>query len=320
MNNIYKNIYKQIKKYDIIVIARHIGADPDALGSQLALKEIILNSFPNKKVYAIGSYASKFKFMGNLDKIEDNVELSKCLLICLDTPDIKRIDSANPSNFDYVIKIDHHPIVDKFGNIEVSDDNASSTCQLLLELIYNTKFKLTPSVAEKLYIGISSDTDRFLHPYTTVKTFELVTRMLKETNIDFTSLYKPLYTRPLVEARFQGYIYDHFSITEHGVGYIKIDETLIKEYNVDTSTAGSLINSLKYIDGLLIIIFLTEDKKSNLIKANIRSEGPIINEIAAIYGGGGHKYASGARLTSWDQADNLIEDLDILASKYLESE
>lgn len=47
--NIYKQIFKVIKKYDTIVIARHIGADPDALGSQFALKEIILKTFPNKK-------------------------------------------------------------------------------------------------------------------------------------------------------------------------------------------------------------------------------------------------------------------------------
>ena len=320
MNNIYKNIYKEIKKYNTIIIARHIGADPDAIGCQLALKELILNNFPYKKVYAVGTYASKFRFIGNLDKLDDNVELNKSLLICLDTPDLKRIDGVDPKDFASVIKIDHHPLVDKFGEIELIDDSASSTCQLILELIYNTKFKLTPSIAKKLYIGISSDTDRFLHPYTTVKTFKLVTRMLAETKIDFTSLYKPLYTRPLVEARFQGYIYEHFEVTEHGVGFIKIDDSLIKEYNVDPSTAGSQINSLKYIDGVLIIIFLTEDKKANLIRANIRSEGPIINEIATIYGGGGHKYASGAKLTSWDQADNLIKDLDILASKYLESE
>ena len=52
--NIYKQIFKVIKKYDTIVIARHIGADPDALGSQFALKEIILKTFPNKKEYVVG--------------------------------------------------------------------------------------------------------------------------------------------------------------------------------------------------------------------------------------------------------------------------
>lgn len=319
MNNVYKRIYKQIKKYNTIVIARHIGADPDAVGSQLALKELILNNYPEKEVYAIGSYSSKFRYIGNLDKLEDNKDKSKCLLIVLDTPDIKRIDGAIPSDYEYIIKIDHHPFIEQYGDIEVIDDSASSTCQLLLEFIYKNKLKLNNSLAEKLYTGIIADTDRFLHQYTSIKTFELVTKMLKETNIDFTSLYKPLYTRALAEAKFQGYIYENFQVTTNGVAYIKIDDNLLKEYGVDSSTSGSLINNLKYINGIIIILFLTEDKKSNLIKANIRSEGPIINELASIYGGGGHIYASGARLTSWEQADNLIKDLDDLAKKYQES-
>ena len=62
-----KRIYKLIKKYDSIVIARHVGPDPDALGSQLGLKESILATFPNKKVYAVGHPASRFKYIGDLD-------------------------------------------------------------------------------------------------------------------------------------------------------------------------------------------------------------------------------------------------------------
>ena len=54
----------------------------------------------------------------------------------------------------------------------------------------------------------------------------------------------------------------------------------------------------------------------DIIKANIRSRGPIINEVASKYGGGGHKYASGARLKTWIDADNLIKDLDEIASTY----
>ena len=101
--NIYKQIYRQIKKYNTIVIARHIGADPDALGSQFALKEIILNLFPEKKVYCVGNPASRFKFFGNSDKSEE-LETKESLLIVLDTPDIKRIDNINIHNFNYIIK------------------------------------------------------------------------------------------------------------------------------------------------------------------------------------------------------------------------
>lgn len=308
---IFRKIYKKIKKYSTIVIARHKGADPDALGSQFALKETIKLKFPNKQVYAIGKPSQKFKYMGELD-IPEELDNQNCLLIVLDTPDIKRIDGINISEYQNIIKIDHHPPIDNFANLELVDENASSVCQLIIEFILINHLKINEYIAQNIYTGIVSDTCRFMHDYTSEKTFELVTKLLKKTNLNFTSLYAPLYRRPLAEVKFQGYIFENIEVTNNGVGYIKITDDILKEYGVDTSASGSIISELKYIDELLIWLFLTEDKKSNLIKVNIRSRGPIINEVAAKYGGGGHKYASGARLTSWQQADDLIKDLDDL--------
>ena len=108
------------------------------------------------------------------------------------------------------------------------------------------------------------------------------------------------------------------TVTENGVAYIKIDDDMLKKYNVDSASAGNIIQELKFVDELWIWVFLTEDKKSNLIRANIRSRGPAINDIASIFGGGGHKLASGARLTSWSQADDLIDELNKLAGRYIE--
>lgn len=316
MANIYKKIYREIKRHNEIVIVRHMGADPDALGSQFALKEIIKNKFPTKKVYAIGNPSNRFKFMGTLDKLEEESVTKETLLIVLDTPDIKRIDGAKLEDYQNVIKIDHHPIVDKFATIELIDDTASSTSQLILEFIFKNRLILTSSIAQNLYAGIVSDTGRFMHSYTSARTFELVNKMLKKTNLDFTEIYERLYKRPLSEIRFQGYIYQNMKITENGVAYIKITEELLKKYEVDSASSGNIISELKFVDEILVWIFLTEDKKSNLIRANIRSRGPIINEVAAIYGGGGHKFASGARLTCWNQADNLIKDLESITQKY----
>ena len=317
MNNSFKAVAKMIKKYNNIVIARHIGADPDALGSQLALREMIKNMYPNKKVLAIGNPSSRFKFMGTLDKCDDITEPT--LLIVLDTPDIKRIDGAILDDYDYVIKIDHHPVVDDFANLSIVMEDASSTAQILLELFFANRFKITESIARLLYLGVVSDTDRFLHDYTSVKTFALVAKLLEETNIDFTSLYAPLYMRPLAEIRFQGYIYQNMEITENGLAYIKITDDLLKEYGVDSASAGNMINDLKFVNEIITWAFFTEDKKSNLIRVNIRSRGPYINEIASKYNGGGHKYASGARLTSPKQIDDLIEDLDQAVLKYKEN-
>lgn len=313
---LFKEILKQIKKYDIIVIARHIGADPDALGSQFALKELIKNNFANKKVYAVGSIASRFRFMGNLDKI-DNIDLSKALLIVLDTPDKKRIeDIEDVSLFSKVIKIDHHPFVEKYADIEYIDSTSSSTCQLIFKIILESKLKLSQKIAENIYIGIIGDTDRFLHDYTNNETFELTSKLLNLSNIDFTKLYEPLYSRPLAEIRFQGYIYQNLVLTENHVAYIKITDDIIKKYAVDSASAGNMINDLKFVSEILVWVFFSEDTKMKIIKANIRSRGPVINEIAATYGGGGHPYASGARLKAWSEAENLIQDLDAVAKKY----
>ena len=313
--NIYKQIFKVIKKYDTIVIVRHIGADPDALGSQFALKEIILKTFPNKKVYAVGNPASRFKFFGNNEKI-DNIDTTKGLLIVLDTPDIKRIDGVSLNNFEYVIKIDHHPIIDKYANIELINEDSCSTSQLILDFIFNNKIEINKEIGEKLYLGIVGDTDRFLHDYTSSKTFSLVTRLLEETNIDFTSLYKVLYQRPISEIRFEGYIYQNLILTENGVAYIKITDRKLKEFGVDSAAAGNMINDLKFVNEIIVWVFLTEDIKSNLIRANIRSVGPYINDVATKFGGGGHKYASGVKLKTWDDSDKLINELDELVKNY----
>ena len=234
----------------------------------------------------------------------------------MDTPDIKRIDGVSLNNYEYVIKIDHHPIIDKYANIELIDEDSCSTSQLILEFIFNNKIEINKEIGGKLYLGIVGDTDRFLHDYTSSKTFSLVTRLLEETNIDFTSLYKILYQRPISEIRFEGYIYQNLILTENGVAYIKITDRKLKEFGVDSAAAGNMINDLKFVNEIIVWVFLTEDIKSNLIRANIRSVGPYINDVATKFGGGGHKYASGVKLKTWDDSDKLINELDELVKNY----
>ena len=316
MRETYSKILNKIVDYNSIVIARHIGADPDALGSQFGLKQLINELYPDKKVYAVGTIASKFRFMGSTDKI-DGVDFSKSLLIVLDVPDLKRIEGIDDvEKFDYIIKIDHHPVVDVYADIELIDITASSASQIVLDMIFNLELELSSEVASKLYLGIVSDTDRFLHDCTTYKTLELVSKLVKTTNINLTSLYESYYMRPLSEVRFQGYIYENMIVSPNGLGYIKISDKTMKEFGVDAASAGNMINNLKYVNEIIVWVFLSEDVKSNIIRANIRSRGPFINEVAIKHGGGGHKYASGVRLNSWEDADKLISDLDNLVMEY----
>ena len=86
----FDEIIKKIESYDSIIITRHIGVDPDALCSQLALRDSIKLTYPDKKVIAIGTGSAKFVHIGKLDKLE---KIPDALLIVLDTPDKKRVDS-----------------------------------------------------------------------------------------------------------------------------------------------------------------------------------------------------------------------------------
>lgn len=310
-----KKIYKTIKKYDTIVIARHIGPDPDALSSQIALRDVIINTFSKKKVYAVGSPAAKFKYLGQLDKFNEEM-YENSLLITVDVPDKLRVDGVNPDLFKESIKIDHHPFIEKYCNIEWIDDKASSAAQMIVELIFNTKLVMTKEAAEKLFLGIVADTNRFLFNYTAPKTFDLVSKLIKKTNINFSNLYESLYLRPIKEIKFQGYIANNLTITENGLAYIYITEDIMKKFDVDVATAGNMVNNFNYIEEICVWALYSEDKNNDNIRGSIRSRGPIINDVAASFGGGGHNYASGVKLKTADDIPNMIKVLDELCLEY----
>ena len=97
---------------------------------------------------------------------------------------------------------------------------------------------------------------------------------------------------------------------------MKLTDEMLKEYNVDVATGGNLINYFNFIDEIICWTILTEDKNNGVIRISIRSRGPIINETASMFGGGGHKYASGAKLHNFEEGDQLIEALDSVCKKY----
>ena len=312
----FKRIFKEIKKYDNIVIARHIGVDPDAMASQVGLRDAIKLTFPDKNVYAVGAGGGKFTFLGKLDHFEG--DYSKTLLIVLDTPDRKRIDCSEIDKFAYKIKIDHHPFVEKICDIEYIDDKASSVCELIMRMIYDTKLKADKKIMETLYLGLVSDTNRFMFNNSTALTFEMVSKVINDYELDISSLYEPLYMRPLAEMRLFGYMSESMKVTDYGVGYIEVSDEVLKKYGVDVASSGNMINNFNYIEEILVWLAITEDTKNGLYKINIRSRGPIINTVAEKYNGGGHKLASGAKVSTMEEVDLLINDLDMVCSKYIE--
>lgn len=315
----FNEIYELIKQYDNIIIARHIGVDPDAMAASFGLKNSILLTFPKKSVKIAGTGSNRFGYFGKYDKPEAVREHT--LLIVVDTPDTRRIDGIEElTKYEKIVKMDHHPFIEKFADIEYIDDQASSAAQIVLEFLNETPMLMDNMIASQLFWGIISDTNRFMYSNSITKAMHLTADLIKKYDLDVTKLYASLYARPLQEVRLEGYIAQNLVLTENHVAYIKITDKVLQEYHVDAASPGNMIGNFNYIDEILVWIFVTEDVKNNNIRVSIRSRGPVINTTAEKYNGGGHKFASGAKLKTLDEADPLINDLDAVCKKYLKEQ
>lgn len=320
MKRIYGDIYKEIKKSKRILLVRHIGPDPDAIASQMAMKKTIELTFPSKEVYALGMGISKFNYIGRMDK-NVTFDYDNDLVIATDVPNAERIDGLDVTKFKNVIKIDHHPTMQKYYNLDLTDINASSASQLVYDLIQNTKLRMNKDIANVIFVGIVSDTHRFLFDYTTPHTFHVVMDLIERYKINIIDLYNKLYKRPLSEVRLMGYISSNITVTKNKFAYIFITDEILKEFGADSASCSNMINDYNNINEVLVWLFATYDTKNkDLIKINIRSRGPIINETAELFGGGGHKLASGIRLSDPSKYNEIIMAFDKLCEEYKEEE
>lgn len=310
----FRKILKEIKKYDTIVVVRHIGVDPDALCSQLALRDSLRLKFPRKKIYAVGNGSAKFSSIGSLDKMES---FNDYLLIVLDTPDKKRIDFPQVDDASCIIKIDHHPFIEQYANIEYIADKKGSTCEILMEFMRDYRLPCNRNIARTLYCGLISDSNRFLFDTTSATTFELVSYYLKKYPFVLSEVYKSLYMRPMKEVRLQGYIGENFTLTDNGLAHVHLTNEEIIRFKADSASAGNMINNFNFIEEVLVWAIVTEDVKNGNIRVNIRSRGPVINHVAEKYHGGGHMFASGAKVSCFEEADLLLNDLDEVCKEYI---
>ena len=319
MKEMYKKIIKIIKKYDKIVLARHISPDPDAIASQIALRDSIKLTFPNKEVYAVGAGVHKFKYLGALDK-PDLSTLNNSLLIVLDVPNFYRVDGINGLEYDAILKIDHHPAEDIVGDVDWTDSTKSSTCEMIAELLLYSPLAMDTKIAEDLYVGMVFDSDRFLLPNTSTETLKTAYELVKTSNINFVNLYDNLYERSINEEKFRAYLINNIEITENRFGFIFVPSEDLKKFNVEPTSVSNQVNDFYFIKELMCWMFVVYDERNDIYKANIRSRGPVINEVATKYNGGGHKFASGCRTSDYKVIEALAKDLDATCKKYNDEE
>ena len=314
--NLKRQIIDTIASYETIIIHRHVRPDPDAYGSQQGLKELILANYPEKKVFAVGEHDESLSFLANPDSITDDI-YDDALVIVTDTANTERVDDQRYTKGKMIIKIDHHPNDDPYGDLLWVDTNASSCSEMIYELFEEGKqvanWKLSDASARLLFAGIVGDTGRFQFPSTTVKTFKIAGELITY-NFDRNQIFDGMYEMDQKLLNLQGYIYQNFKMDEYGAAHIKLTKELLAEFQVVPSEASLLVGCLGSVKGICAWVVFIEE--ADQIRVRLRSKGPIINTLAKEFNGGGHPLASGATAYSWEEAGRVITRLQEICKAY----
>lgn len=303
-----EKILETIKQYDTIIIHRHVRPDPDAYGSQGGLAAILKASFPEKNIYAVGQEEPTLHFMRRLDEVADEVYEGALVIVC-DTANQERIDDKRYTKGDMLIKIDHHPNEDPYGDLLWVDTTASSCSEMIYEFYLDGKEKglnINDEAARLLFGGIVGDTGRFLFPSTTDKTFAYAGELI-HFNFSRTELFDRMYELEPNIIKLNGYILQNFDMQENGVAAVRLTKELLEEYHARPAEASLLVSTLGDVKGIKAWVFFIEE--SDQIRVRLRSKGPVINVVARKFNGGGHPLAAGASIYSWDEVDNVLREL-----------
>ena len=313
--------YQAICDHDTIIIHRHERPDPDALGSQNGLQALIEAAFPEKKILLAGTDMKSLAWLGKMDKVHQEVYKDALVIVC-DTANRERIDGKYFGHGAYLIKIDHHLLVDSYGDPEIACPQAGSTSEILtlMSQYLGDRLPMTKAAAYLLYAGILGDTGRFLFA-TSPATFQAAA-FLAEFDLPLREISDHFQVMSLEEVRFQGYAYQQVQVDQaSGVAYLDINQETIKEYGISEDQTHSVVNLPSQIQGIYAwVSFIEQEGDNPKWRVRLRSKGPAINTIAEHFQGGGHAMASGAKLNQASEKAQVLEELKTAVASYLEDQ
>lgn len=299
MNNSLDIFNKAIQKAKSIAICSHISPDGDAIGSStglyLALKDL------GKEVYLIKNdkFPEHLNFLEDKSFYTDSKAFETDLFILTDVSSIERMGSGN--EFYELSKnslcIDHHMSNDGFFKNNIIDPYISSTSELIAKLLLEGGYKISKLAASYLYLGITTDTNRFMYDSTDADTLRIAARLL-DLGADKQLINLSLFDNLNVNYLFlQAELIKSASFLRDGRFVIaKLSREQLEKYDIDYDQAEGLVSILKSISNVELSCLIKEFK-TDVQKVSFRSKEEInVSELAMEFGGGGHIRASGCTL------------------------
>ncbi|VEU78061.1 DHH family phosphoesterase [Mycoplasmopsis columbinasalis] len=303
-------IVQKLEKYNSIVIFHHIRPDGDCLGSQFGLRELLRTNYPHKKIYAVGNSFGLFgSFMEfDFDEIPSDEVLQQSLGVIVDANFKERIQDRavlDKNLFPETIRIDHHPNEDDLPNCtRWVDAKRIAADEMITELAVQANWKITPKAAEYLFLGIVTDSGRFMFQGVSAKTHELVA-LLYKNGLDSNKIFRGMSETSLVDFELQNILIRNMK-TQGQVAWTTIDYATTKSLN-KLPNEVMRVNLIGNIKGFPLWVQFLEEEDGR-IRVEFRSNGPCVRNVAVKWGGGGHERASGCMVDSFDKIDAIIAD------------
>ena len=311
----FEKALKLIEKYDVIIIHRHTNPDGDALGSQIGMREIIRENYPNKTVYIVGDRTKRYAFMEGWEPEEIPDETyNGALAIVLDTSAKFMISDERYTQASATLRFDHHIYCEDICDVDIIDNTFESCCGLLTQFAVDCNLRLNRLAAKSLFTGMVTDSGRFRYDSANSRTFRLAS-ILTEQSFDPNEIYCELYADDLANVQLRAEYMLKITLAGDGVAYIVTTkeelDNLTSARGVDSfAISRGMVGTMGDIRGVDSWVNFTETEQGVLCE--LRSKKYNINPIAVKYGGGGHAKASGATVPDLNPAMQMIEDIKAL--------
>jgi len=296
-------VAEEIRGGDRFLLTTHENPDGDALGSLLAVHQI-LGALGKDSVMFLGAkefpLPVEYRFMP-LEEVfhEPPADLADRVVIFLDCGNSDRM----PVDFLHnggskVLNIDHHHDNTRFGTVNLVDVDASSTAEIVFELAGALGVDLTPEIANALYVGLVTDTGKFMYENTDARSHRMAAALL-EAGVDVNDIYRRLYERvPPEKLRLVSRALGGIEL--HDQGLLAITYISRSDYEAtgasEVLTEG-IIDHLRTLEGVSVAAVVRDktDESGSARKVSLRStDGRVdVSAIARKHGGGGHRRAAG---------------------------
>lgn len=289
-----------LENVNTLCITGHIRPDGDCVGSVLGLYAYLRKNFPEIQadVY-LETPTNKLSFLGGFeDIITDYPDHEPYdLMFCLDSASRERIGKAEKyfSAAKHTVNVDHHVSNTLFADENYVDGNSSSASEEIYKLMDPSLLNRDTAIA--LYTGIVYDTGVFKYSCTSPRTMQIAAELMKfDIPTDYV-IDESFYAKTYDENRIFGYTVLKSQLAHDGrMIYSTLTKKEMKEFGVSSKELEGIVSQLRLTRGVLVSAFLYETSTGD-IKLSLRSTDPAdVNEIALLFGGGGHVRAAGAMM------------------------